>query len=494
LYELHANLHGHPAYPPDFGVVGGLAGGAKKKRPNACYPEDEPDHFNGHGLQAPVRSGDGDGDGPEVSPDVKPVQTVEVSMGALGDFQVQVYQDGFVVHSKAWGDTLEISNVGQPTMFLRDQAAEGGEGKGSGSGAKTVMGSMDGRVVSCTVGIVDEGEGEGEGEREGGEVWERACSVAAFGPVSLASPLVLTLDFEPQPVDGESGGGGDNLAKLGNFCPVAAPAAAATTTAASSSASSPPSPSPPQPKPWWGTALAAALLGRRVASSPPLRKLPLHGKIAIARRGTCMFEDKTSVAEAKGAAALIVVNDKDMLFLMSQSGKKPANAARTIPTVMLTKSDGNALLAEVQRRRRRLPVKIKITLTSLPMALDVPILGANEFPKLRMRKNIIYAVGRGIWGAVLTSTTGLDWQLFIMGKNDMDINFTPGSINKQTQTWWASFSTNPAESYAMQLGEKCPKELAVEDTGRHEEGGLGLFVKKRESSRRRVVAVVPPVV
>ena len=135
------------------------------------------------------------------------------------------------------------------------------------------------------------------------------------------------------------------------------------------------------------------------------------------------------------------------------------------------------------------------------MALDVPILGANEFPKLRMRKNIIYAVGRGIWGAVLTSTTGLDWQLFIMAKHDMDINFTPGTINKQTQTWWASFSTNPAEGYAMQLGEKCPKELAVEDTGRLEEGGLGLFVKKRESrsssgssGRPRVVAVMPPVI
>lgn len=221
-----------------------------------------------------------------------------------------------------------------------------------------------------------------------------------------------------------------------------------------------------------------------------------------------MFEDKTGVAEAKGAAALIVINDKDMLFLMSQSGKKPTNAARTIPTVMLTKSDGNALLAEVHRRRRlspqsttTQPVNIKITLTSLPMALDVPFLGANEFPKLRMRKNIIYAVGRGIWGAVLTSTTGLDWQLFIMAKHDMDINFTPGSINKQTQTWWASFSTNPAEGYAMQLGEKCPKELAVEDTGRLEEGGLGLFVKKRESrsssgssGRPRVVAVMPPVI
>ena len=37
-------------------------------------------------------------------------QKVDVSMGPLGEFAIEVYADGFVVHSKLWGDTLEISN------------------------------------------------------------------------------------------------------------------------------------------------------------------------------------------------------------------------------------------------------------------------------------------------------------------------------------------------------------------------------------------------
>lgn len=88
LSVLHAALHGRPTLAADWAGVpgeppalqaepGGLGSGSSVRRAEACYREDEPAE-----------------DRPA------PLQTVDVGMGTLGDYNVQVYSDGFVVHSK----------------------------------------------------------------------------------------------------------------------------------------------------------------------------------------------------------------------------------------------------------------------------------------------------------------------------------------------------------------------------------------------------------
>jgi len=215
------------------------------------------------------------------------------------------------------------------------------------------------------------------------------------------------------------------------------------------------------------------------------KKSTLRGRVAIARRGDCMFEDKMQVAEASGSSALIVINDKDVLFLMSSKmpdeseNSRPTDSTTSsssskVPTVMLTKSDGASLLAALQTLRRSSPdfvPRVRMSLTAQPMVLDVALLGAATYPKLRMRPNVIYVLGRGAWGAVLTSTTGLDWQLFIASKSELDGNFTPGTVlpdgdggSLRARTFWAGFTTNPIELYSMILSRQCPTHVSVDES------------------------------
>ena len=65
-------------------------------------------------------------------------------MGPLGDFTVYVYNDGFIVKSRTDGDIIEISNVGQDLMFVRDSNKEG---------SAVVIGDQSGQVSSCTVSV-----------------------------------------------------------------------------------------------------------------------------------------------------------------------------------------------------------------------------------------------------------------------------------------------------------------------------------------------------
>jgi hypothetical protein len=79
------------------------------------------------------------------------------------------------------------------------------------------------------------------------------------------------------------------------------------------------------------------------------------GNIAVARRGVCGFFTKAYLAQSAGAAGLIVVNDgrcgnlgpdsPDCVVPMSGGG---AAFMIDIPVVMLSSSDGEALIAELE--------------------------------------------------------------------------------------------------------------------------------------------------
>ena len=126
------------------------------------------------------------------------------------------------------------------------------------------------------------------------------------------------------------------------------------------------------------------------------------------------------------------------------------------------------------------------------MVLDTTLMGATSYPKLRMRQNIIYVIGRGSWGAVLTSNTGLDWQLFITQKADID-SFTPGNVlpdntvlAHRARTFWGGFTTNPVEVYAMMISRQCPTYITVNESlqgdfgsGRRDGDSSMVIVKRR---------------
>jgi hypothetical protein len=139
-------------------------------------------------------------------------------MGVLGRFLVTVYSDGFLVHSELAGDTIEISNVGDSVVFVRDFDS---------ASSKTVIADRNGRVATCTVALVDDqglplmveqetktGKGSSKKGSKGEEgdqadadaqaeakaevkmvpLWERSCSTATFGP-STPLPLVADIVF-----------------------------------------------------------------------------------------------------------------------------------------------------------------------------------------------------------------------------------------------------------------------------------------------------------
>ena len=76
-------------------------------------------------------------------------RTVAVNMGSLGEFEVKVFSDGFVVNSKQDLSTVEISNIGKNVVMVRDSGP--GEDKQS---VLTVVATTSGHVRTCKVQVV----------------------------------------------------------------------------------------------------------------------------------------------------------------------------------------------------------------------------------------------------------------------------------------------------------------------------------------------------
>ena len=71
----------------------------------------------------------------------------------------------------------------------------------------------------------------------------------------------------------------------------------------------------------------------------------LNGKIAIVDRGACYFATKTVNAQAAGAKLLIIINNVDgapVGMAAPTDGSVDLNSIN-IPTIMISKADGNNL-------------------------------------------------------------------------------------------------------------------------------------------------------
>ena len=78
-------------------------------------------------------------------------EPVDIEMGALGGFKVSVQTEGFTVTSKKYGNTLEISNVGQTVVFVKDSIA-------TSNSFSAAMGDSGSNAVACKVRLVNREE------------------------------------------------------------------------------------------------------------------------------------------------------------------------------------------------------------------------------------------------------------------------------------------------------------------------------------------------
>ncbi len=381
----------------------------------------------------------------EPAVDVNAAQHVlDVNMGVLGDFTVHVYPDGFVVNSKQYKDIVEVSNVGKSILLVRDINEDS---------VKTTIGHKDGTILTCSVSVIFKSEKVNIDTK-----WSRPCSVATFNT------------FESVSVESEVYIAGHRSNSDSEFCTL---------------------PASQKPKrQWWQwnfPALAPIFNGIGEDNSND----NLDDKIVLAMRGGCLFEDKALLAQNAGAAALIVANVNDNLFIMSgkdsvddtpsikkkdnKKGKPvgsptstPAIASQvpttpvihkvesevSIPTVMITAGDMKSLteLLDLYRDKAGIKVTLKIDINAVPDKLDSEHLGYDNMPKLRLTNEVIYVLGRSHWGFILLSKNAQEWQLFILNKGEI-YKMLPRPAVRHNSPITAKYDA--VQMYSLLLKRKC---------------------------------------
>jgi hypothetical protein len=76
-----------------------------------------------------------------------PAQSVDLALNNHGTFTVNIYTDGFQIHSKQYGNWLEMLNLGQLDIFVREF---------NDSFSQVVIGNTLGEVRRCQVSVADE--------------------------------------------------------------------------------------------------------------------------------------------------------------------------------------------------------------------------------------------------------------------------------------------------------------------------------------------------
>jgi Glycosyl hydrolase family 47 len=221
-----------------------------------------------------------------------PPQKVTVHADSLGEFAVTMYPDGFMVVSKDHGDKLEITNVGESFVFVGHQLSAAHRSR-----SKTIIGDQTGKTVVCTVALVDR-----DGRRiEGDE--DRSCSIATFGPSSIpSSPIIADLFVPPA----------DNVMVCNPIEPFL-PSSVAD-KGQRSDTSNMEELEDLTSRSWWrewpSASSLSSMLSRGLSKPAANRGQKSGSRIVLARRGNCLFEEKTLIAQTAGASAIIIANNE----------------------------------------------------------------------------------------------------------------------------------------------------------------------------------------
>lgn len=137
-----------------------------------------------------------------------------------------------------------------------------------------------------------------------------------------------------------------------------------------------------------------------------------------------------------------------------------------IPTVMITKSDAESLLSTLASSSAD-GTQVRIDLTSYPSMLDTTYMGSESYPKLRVGRQVVHAVGDGQWGIASSSVNGREWQLYIMSAADtitMMFSFPLPAVtsgNQKVSTTFAA-SIDPLEIYHGMISRQCPTHIELD--------------------------------
>jgi hypothetical protein len=113
-----------------------------------CLPGDQPSKQK---AASKNRGGTSPTAPPAGTPTAEPaageaLKTVKVTMGALGEFEINVYADGFFIHNDQDDSQVEISNVGRTLVLVRESVGDGG------AHSKVLMANTEQRTItSCRV-------------------------------------------------------------------------------------------------------------------------------------------------------------------------------------------------------------------------------------------------------------------------------------------------------------------------------------------------------
>jgi len=370
---------------------------------------------------------------------------VELNVGALGSFTVHIFSDGFVINSHLYGNTMEISGIGQSSMFVKEY---------NKSHSSAVVALKSGEIATCDV-HVDVTWGPFS---DGGEtVWKaknydqrflpqelikkRSCSFAAFGPTINHGTFPSKAIIGPM-----------KRLKSEESC---------------------------QPPPQENT---VEEMNDNSAEDGGNTEGLYSGHIVVADRGSCMFEEKTIAAEKGDAEAVVVVNSEPALFMMAgvaqvETGANPPEPLSHIPTVMLTSTDGEYITDAIDYLTAKgMSAGVSIDIVGLPAVLDTRLMGYADHPTTRMSDKLIHIHGLGAWGSLLTMSAEGQWQLFIVPSSELTI-LTPWNVQSadgQPYCTNSDFSLNPVQSYHWLIQETCPSSVRVAKDTR------AIEVKKRK--------------
>jgi hypothetical protein len=364
----------------------------------------------------------------------KPLTSVELSLGDLGSFGVQVFMDAFRITRQKDFLTVDIASVGRDTVFVRQYSPVAASGDSTHKEAsqpdrfevQAISANHKGYYSKCFVELIQRNVGDDPRASTPEVILRLPCASSTFSrnrpsivEADLAVPQAPYDSFmcretvaeikksnEPSPVRVSNINGKtalDDIASLRQWFQ-------SRFTYTTSKLSKDPHRS-------------TAHDHHDNAHETSEIQNSLSGTIVLAARGQCLFEEKAQMAVKAGAVGLIMKNNENQMFMMAgknevemmSGGVVDRSEIMDLPVVMLRMDHTNQLLntflqvragieaaaAESSDKSPSSVLKVRIVNEEASSLLFSPLLGDNNFPKVWSTPQSIFVQTKGRWGAYL---------------------------------------------------------------------------------------------
>ncbi len=240
-----------------------------------------------------------------------------------------------------------------------------------------------------------------------------------------------------------------------------------------------------------------------LACNPLTNAAAVNGNIAVIERGTCYFVDKIKNAQNAGAIGVLMINNVDGTPIIMGG----TDATITIPSVMISKADGAAILAALGNNET---ISINVTNNHLDFAMGYIVPGITHVNDIVCRNNNgtteIYVtagdsyfsdaspltvMGHGYQGLYKSTDNGATWQQVNLPLDPDGHTYTPfdleiGADNKiwMTTTRSTVFGAANGAIFSSTDGNTFNVVLPVTNIGRME-----LAVSKTDPGKMYLLAV-----